>query len=116
MPSPGMLDSHYAPSARVDLYQDVADLLARHAALQAHGLRAGVLLLSGQCAACESIHPQYVLGQDLGAVARNLYAGLRALDSAGVDVILAPRIAPSGIGEALADRLSRAAAKRNPIP
>jgi hypothetical protein len=60
--------------------------------------------------------PAKVLGQDLGAVARNLYAGLRALDSAGVDVILAPRIAPSGIGEALADRLSRAAAKRNPIP
>jgi L-threonylcarbamoyladenylate synthase len=112
MPSPGMLDSHYAPRARVILYRDATDLLARHGALVAGGVRVGVLILDERQAICENIHPQFVLGRDLNDVARNLYAGLRALDGAGVDVILAPHVERHGIGEAIADRLTRAAADR----
>jgi L-threonylcarbamoyladenylate synthase len=55
--------------------------------------------------------PSFVMGADLISAAQNLYAGLRALDSAGVDMILVTQIEPVGIGEAIADRLQRAAAK-----
>jgi L-threonylcarbamoyladenylate synthase len=112
MPSPGMLDSHYAPRARVILCRDATDLLARHAALVAEGVRVGVLILDERQANYENIHPQFVLGRDLNEVARNLYAGLRALDGAGVEVILSPQVERLGIGEAIADRLERAAANR----
>jgi L-threonylcarbamoyladenylate synthase len=111
-----MLDSHYAPRARVVLCADAEEMVARYRALAAQGARAGALIVAGQRAACENIHPHYVLGASLEEVARNLYAGLRALDDAGVDVILAPSIAPAGLGEAIADRLTRAAAERSPTP
>jgi len=71
----------------------------------------GVLIMAQQRVACEKMHPQFVLGSDLSDVARNLYAGLRALDGAGVDVILMTEVERAGIGEAIADRLQRAAAK-----
>ena len=50
---------------------------------------------------------------DLDTIARRLYALLRDLDSAGVDVILASDIpADEGLGAAIHDRLMRAAAGR----
>ena len=53
-----------------------------------------------------------MLGENLADVARNLYAGLRALDDDGVDVILVSAVEQAGIGEAIADRLRRGAARR----
>ncbi|MFC1463837.1 MAG: L-threonylcarbamoyladenylate synthase [Candidatus Brachytrichaceae bacterium NZ_4S206] len=111
LPSPGMLPSHYAPRAKLVLCRDTGDLLARHANFTAQGLKAGLLILESQCEACDNLHPQFVLGETLNDVARNLYAGLRALDSAGVDVILITEVPRAGLGEAIADRLARAAAK-----
>ena len=46
---------------------------------------------------------------DLAAVSRRLYAGLRALDEQGLDVILAHTFGTQGLGLALWDRLRRAA-------
>ena len=109
--SPGMLDKHYAPNAQLVICRDIDNLLAHGSRLTAHGSRVGVLLLSSQRAACEMMHPQFVLGESVSDIARNLYAGLRALDSAGVDVILMTDVPRDGIGEAIADRLKRAAAK-----
>ena len=45
-------------------------------------------------------------------IARGLYASLRALDEAGVAVILARDFGPHGLGLAIRDRLTRAAAGR----
>jgi hypothetical protein len=42
-------------------------------------------------------------------MARDLYAGLRALDDAGSDVILCRAVRGPGLAEAIADRLRRAA-------
>jgi len=39
-----------------------------------------------------------------------LYAGLRALDSAGADPILVSEVDATGLGEAVADRLRRGSA------
>jgi len=41
-------------------------------------------------------------------LARNLYAGLRALDNEGCTVILCPLPPPDGIGAAIHDRLIKA--------
>ncbi len=111
--SPGMLPSHYAPRARLIVCRTTDDLLAQHAQLKAQATRIGMLLLGSQRAACGDLHPQFVLGDTIDDVARNLYAGLRALDSAGVDVILITEVPRTGLGEAIADRLSRAATKAN---
>jgi L-threonylcarbamoyladenylate synthase len=50
---------------------------------------------------------------ELETIAMRLYASLRQLDAAGVDVILASDVpADEGLGAAIHDRLTRAAAGR----
>ena len=114
MPAPGMLEKHYAPNARLIITNDIDDLLARYSALSAQdsALKIGLLLMGQHVGRCQHINgPTFVLGETVEQVAQRLYAGLRALDSAEVDVILAVAIPRSGLGEAIADRLQRASAK-----
>ena len=120
--SPGMLDKHYSPRAPLTLYagsneQVVARLATDASVASAIGDKVGVLAATEdlpvlpqasdalQIVALGSIH-------DPPRVAANLYAGLRALDAAGVDIILV-RAFPfeEGIGLAIADRLRRAAGR-----
>lgn len=88
----GSLDSHYAPRARVEVVEE-AGIHARAAELGATGLRVKVL------------SPEEVEAADL-------YASLRAADEEGADVILAPLPPDEGLGEAVRDRLRRAAGSR----
>ncbi|MFZ2358530.1 MAG: Sua5 family C-terminal domain-containing protein, partial [Anaerolineae bacterium] len=53
----------------------------------------------------------YPLGADLSSVARRLYAGMRWLDAQEVDVILCRDFGSDGLGLAIRDRLTRAAAR-----
>jgi L-threonylcarbamoyladenylate synthase len=46
---------------------------------------------------------------DSATLAQRLFAGLRALDDAGVDLILCPVPTGPGIAEAIRDRLEKAA-------
>ncbi len=110
-PAPGMLARHYAPHVPLILCANTSDLLRRHAQLQAQGRRVGALLRDQERPACAHIHPHYLLGETLEHMAQRLYAGLRALESVGVDAILV--CLPddgSELSEAIADRLRRAAA------
>ncbi len=115
MPAPGMLEKHYAPNARLIITSDIDDLLVHYSALitQSSALKGiGLLLMSQHIVRCQSLNaPTFVLGVSLEQVAQRLYAGLRTLDSAGVDVILTIAIPRDGLGEAIADRLQRASAK-----
>jgi L-threonylcarbamoyladenylate synthase len=106
-----MLEKHYSPKAQLIVCKDMDELVCRQSSIVNRQMRAGVLIMAHQRAACEKMHPQFVLGSDLNDVARNLYAGLRSLDGAGVDVILVTEVERVGIGEAIADRLQRAASK-----
>ena len=107
--APGMLESHYAPEARLVLVPP-SEQAARVAALRARGLFVGVL----------SFAPGGPVGDatvvDLGGseaeAARRLYAAIRDLDASGCDVILAWPPEERGLGLAIADRLRRAAAER----
>ena len=106
-PSPGMMEKHYAPQAELRVVRTTAELIETRRQLMAEGLAVGLLIVDAQQADCAGLSPVYRLGPDLESVARNLYAGLRAMDSAGVDVILVSEVEAQGIGEAIADRLRR---------
>lgn len=94
----GMLISHYAPACSVALADDraEADLLAE--ALRRAGALVGVLDRT----------------TDLVAAAQHLYDDLRAADRDGLDVIVAVLPPPDGLGHAIRDRLTKAAAASDP--
>jgi len=101
-PAPGMLTSHYAPKAKLRL--DVAEVLAGEALL-AFG---ETLPRGADCAvAVRNLSPS----GDLTEAAKNFFAALRALDSKAATIAAMP-IPESGLGEAINDRLRRAAAAR----
>ncbi|MBA3286555.1 MAG: threonylcarbamoyl-AMP synthase [Acidimicrobiia bacterium] len=91
----GMLATHYAPRARVELVEDAATAERRVADLLLTGPRA--LVLDG--------------GDDLVAAARQLYSRLRAADDDGADVIVAVLPPARGLGHAIRDRLAKAASR-----
>lgn len=111
-PSPGLLSRHYAPRAELRVARTTAELIETRRALMSRGLSVGLLITDAQQADCAGLAPVFTLGYDLESVGHNLYAGLRALDSAGVDVILVSEVEAQGLGEAIADRLRRGSRRR----
>jgi L-threonylcarbamoyladenylate synthase len=101
--APGMLASHYAPRARVRLRAEHVD-------------PGEALLAFGPNLPKGSEHAARVLNLspagDLMEAAANLFSDLRALDAAEVSSIAVMPIPLEGLGEAINDRLMRAAAPR----
>ncbi len=120
MPSPGLLSRHYAPRTPMTLYEGDAAaiqkaLLATARDAVAAGRRVGILATSDRAAIFRDL-PVVVAelgsGRDASQVAVRLYAALRELDAAKLDVILAPDLPErEGLWQALRDRLRRAAAQ-----
>jgi L-threonylcarbamoyladenylate synthase len=116
-PAPGMLLKHYSPRAPLTLYAGPRDavlerMTAEAARLAASGASVGVLAYDEDRVAFETVAARIeTLGSHsaLEQAATPLFAALRALDAAGVDVILAHAPDQTGIGLALWDRLLRAA-------
>jgi L-threonylcarbamoyladenylate synthase len=109
--APGTLPTHYAPLVRV-LVIDAGALAPAIAAEIAQGRRVGVLASK---LPDDLPDEAVVVGAPVDAdeYARSLYAMLRAADAAPVDVLLAVPPPELGIGAAVADRLRRAAGKRD---
>ena len=101
--APGMLASHYAPDAAMRL--DAAEV-GTGEALLAFGPR--------RIAGAERAIAILNLSEtgSLREAAANLYHHMKALDRAGAGVIAVEPIPHDGLGEAIADRLGRAAAPR----
>jgi L-threonylcarbamoyladenylate synthase len=97
--SPGMLESHYAPQARLRLD---ATSVAPGEALLAFGPQA-----PGGAKAVRNLSP----AGDLREAAANLFAMLRELDALA-DAIAVMPVPETGLGRAVNDRLRRAAAPR----
>jgi L-threonylcarbamoyladenylate synthase len=99
--SPGQLASHYAPNAALRL--------------DARDVRPGEALLAFGQVVPETTGPMINLSPagDLVEAAAGLFAGLRALDRAGIATIAVMPIPGHGLGEAINDRLRRAAAPRS---
>lgn len=117
--APGQMPRHYAPHTRLLVFDAAGErglAAVRAAAAAARGERVGALLPDEEAAALEAARPGNVvmvarLGPvgDLAQHSRRLYAALRELDAAGLDVILAHTFGRKGLGLALEDRLRRAA-------
>jgi L-threonylcarbamoyladenylate synthase len=101
--APGQLASHYAPRARLHLD---ADRVQAGEALLAFG--------PAPFPGAEQAVSALNLSQrgDLIEAAANLFSHLRALDASGATMIAVMPIPHEGLGEAINDRLARAAAPR----
>ncbi len=88
----GMLDSHYAPHGQVLLVDSLTE------AMDESSRRSDSVVLD--------------LAGDLPTAARSLYADLRRADETGASTIIAVMPPPVGLGHAIRDRLTKAAAPR----
>ncbi len=107
-PSPGMLEKHYAPRARVHLFSTLIDATF-HAVSLASGQSIGVLSfettgLEKQFGAREILLPSDALGY-----AARLYYALHELDAQGVALILVEDVPSGRLWDGVRDRLQRAA-------
>jgi L-threonylcarbamoyladenylate synthase len=94
--APGMLDSHYAPTAHVELVED-----GEAARRRVDELRAGGVIV-------QLLDP----GPHVHHYARHLYEWLRDADRAGVEMLVVVPPPAVGLGWAVRDRLRKAAAPR----
>lgn len=96
--APGMLVSHYAPNALLRL--------------NAEPREGEAYLAFGNAAAFAGPMRNLSPAGDLHEAARNLFSMLHELDAAGASMIAVAPIPDEGLGEAINDRLQRAAAPR----
>jgi L-threonylcarbamoyladenylate synthase len=101
--APGMLASHYAPRAQLRLN---ADRVREGEAVLAFG----PTMPPGAQGAVRALNLS--ARGDLVEAAANLFSHLRALDAAGVESIAVMPVPSDGLGEAINNRLARAAAPR----
>ncbi|WP_027055719.1 L-threonylcarbamoyladenylate synthase [Mesorhizobium erdmanii] len=102
--APGMLASHYAPGAAVRLnagHVDEGEALLAFGDQRAEGWRRAVAFLN------------LSVSGDLREAASNLFAYMQELDRSGARTIAVETVPFDGLGEAINDRLSRAAAPRD---
>ena len=122
--APGTLASHYAPRAEV-IAVELADVPATIAAVRGGAMvpvsgggparDRKIAVLAPRAAFTEWPNLDavvYALPDDLAGMAHDLYAALRDLDAKGVDVVIAAVPPAVGLGEAVGDRLRRAAGPR----
>ncbi|HEY4124581.1 MAG TPA: L-threonylcarbamoyladenylate synthase [Rhizomicrobium sp.] len=98
--SPGMLESHYAPNAKLRLD-------AKHPKKNEAFLAFGPITTDAETTL--NLSPR----GDTREAAANLFAMLRKLDASGATTIAVMPIPDEGLGEAINDRLRRAAAPRS---
>ena len=107
--APGMLASHYAPRAGLELCEP-QDLIAKTEVLLKRGQKVAAIAPAGS--KLPAGVRLFEVPVDPGGFARALYATLRDVDAAGMDVVVAALPPESGLGRAVRDRLHRAAAPR----
>lgn len=104
--APGMMASHYAPGAAVRLaarHVEVGEALLAFGPVRAEGWDKAVAVKNLSEAG------------DLRQAASNLFAYLRDMDEVGAAVIAVEPVPFEGLGEAINDRLARAAAPRDAV-
>jgi len=115
--APGQLLTHYAPTIPLLLFDGTdeamrASMLAEMQRRSAQGERVGVLVADADVPVFQgtgSIIQTLGNAADSAEVAATLFAGLRALEEARVQVILCRNFGDRGLGLAIRDRLLKAA-------
>jgi len=110
--SPGMKYTHYAPKAPLYIVQGSAEFLQAQVH-QAKGLKVGVLATEETK---DKYDAQIVLScgsrKDIQSVAHHLYDVLRQFDEYELDLIFSESFSEDGLGQAVMNRLSKAAGHR----
>jgi len=101
--APGMLKSHYAPRKKI-LLGNIEELITQYPKL-----KLGILSFSKQYKLAE-ISLVLSSTENMHEAAKNLFSHLRKLDESNVDLILTEKVPAKGLGNAINDRLQRAAA------
>jgi len=111
--APGMLESHYAPSTPLYIFDKPEDFVPEE------GLEYALLSYRGQAKdGYMELHDWDVVEElspgkgKLGEAAVRLFHVMRMLDESGVDAIVAETVAETGLGVAINDRLRRASVKK----
>jgi len=118
--APGQLLTHYAPSIPLLLFDGTieemrASMLVEIEHRKEKGEHVGVILAEEDFSRFQDTQALvYCVGseEDLIQVAAHLFAGLRSLEEAGVQVILCRNFGEQGLGLAIRDRLLKAAGGR----
>lgn len=107
--APGLLDSHYSPVTPLYLYKSIDEFTPEE------GKKYGLLSLKGEDGDFFSKHTWdkvFTLSPGSGKVSEGavrFYWALRQLDEEGLDAIIAEPVNTANVGEAIMDRLKRAA-------
>jgi L-threonylcarbamoyladenylate synthase len=103
--APGMLISHYAPKTKVVIARPGEYAIK-------YGSNIGVISFS-EAQAYVDFKNQIILSSsnNYAEAARNLFSGMRHLDSLNLDAIVAYLLPDEDLGMAINDKLNRAAAK-----
>jgi L-threonylcarbamoyladenylate synthase len=102
--APGQLPSHYAPKTPLRLIDDVQSFAPQ--SNECAALLAWIPIERDErFAAIRNLSEK----QDFREAAANLFRYLRELDALDIDLIVAERVPPQGLGAAILDRLQRAA-------
>lgn len=115
LPAPGQMLVHYAPTVPTFLLEGSVTavrrtMLAEVQKRSAQGEQVGLLIADEDLPFFqESGAIVYALGTQPAQVAARLFAGLRTLEEAGVQVILCRNFVEEGLGLAIRDRLLKAA-------
>jgi len=113
LPSPGMLERHYAPRTPLWLVEGgVERLIALAVEQSAAGLRVAVIVADEDLEAARAASLEATSLGPAGSaegVARALFAALRRLEDAGFDLLVVRAFPRQGLGAAVHDRLTRAA-------
>lgn len=111
-PAPGMLSRHYAPATRLVLIE-VDDVAIPQGEGRWGLLNHAAAAFQEQTSTNVQFRMTKYLGstKDLPTCASNFFAGLRSLDAANLDAIIARKFPATGLGIALNDRLKRASAR-----
>lgn len=109
-PAPGMMERHYAPSARLHLFRPEEAHAVRAAVTGAseRGVETGALLRAPLDAPFDHVLP---MPGDAAPYARQLYASLHALDAAGVQEAWVEAVPDTDEWAGVRDRLNRASAR-----
>ncbi len=105
--SPGMFKKHYSPNTPLMLARDLQPLLQRYVGLKIGIITFRELLVTNHTVPQKALSPK----GDLSEYAAHLYAALYEMDALNLDIILIEEVPNDGIGEAINDRLRRAAYK-----
>lgn len=110
--APGMKYTHYAPRMPLWLVDGGVEAIQQTIDRERkNGKKVGVMAQDMTAAALKADY-KTTLGENLPAVAANIYDALRSFDGKEVDIIMCETFPEAGIGNAIMNRLSKASSAR----